>query len=125
MHENEIAKIVVDTAYNLHKQIGAGLVESAYENALAFDLRGKGLKVAQQFSMPFIYIDVKLDVGDRLDLLVEDKLIVEIKSVDLLAPVHYAQTLTYLRLANLKLGLLINFNTKFFKNGIHRLVNGL
>jgi len=125
MHENEIAKIVVNTAYNLHKQIGAGLVESAYENALAFDLRGKGLKVAQQFSMPFIYIDVKLDVGDRLDLLVEDKLIVEIKSVDLLAPVHYAQTLTYLRLANLKLGLLINFNTKFFKNGIHRLVNGL
>ena len=125
MHENEIAKIVVDTAYNLHKLIGPGLLESAYENALAFDLRENGLKVEQQFSMPFIYKDVKLDVGYRLDLLVENKLIVEIKSVDLLAPVHYAQTLTYLRMANLKLGLLINFNTKFFKDGIHRLVNGL
>ncbi len=125
MHENEIAKIVVDTAYNLHKLIGPGLLESAYENALAFDLRENGLKVEQQFSMPFIYKDVKLDVGYRLDLLVENKLIVEIKSVDLLAPVHYAQTLTYLRLANLKLGLLINFNTKLFKEGVHRLVNGL
>ena len=125
MHENEIARIVVDTAYNLHKQIGPGLLESAYEHALTFDLLAKGLKVEQQVAMPFVYKEVKLDVGYRLDLLVENKLIVEIKSVDQLAPVHFAQTLTYLRLSKLKLGLLINFNTKLFKEGVHRLVNGL
>ncbi|GET29354.1 hypothetical protein SD074_15560 [Prolixibacter sp. SD074] len=125
MHENEVAKIIVDTAHAIHKHIGPGLLESAYENALAFDLQEKGLNVLQQHPMPFIYKDVKLDVGYRLDLLVENKVIVEIKSVDSLAPVHFAQTLTYLKLSDLKLGLLINFNTKYFKEGIHRLVNNL
>ncbi|MCW3805820.1 GxxExxY protein [Plebeiibacterium marinum] len=125
MNENEISRIVVDTAFNLHKQLGPGLLESAYESALAFDLIEKGLKVERQVSMPFIYKQVKLDTGYRIDLLVEKKLVIEIKSVDQLAPVHFAQTLTYLRLSELKLGLLINFNTKLFKDGIHRLVNGL
>ena len=125
MTENEIAKIVVDTAYQIHKDIGPGLLESAYEYAFAYDLNEKGLKVEQQVSMPFVYKGVKLDTGYRLDLLVENKVIVEIKSIEALAPVHFAQTLTYLRLSELKLGLLINFNTKYFKEGIHRLVNGL
>ena len=125
MTENELAKVVVDTAYQIHKNIGPGLLESAYENALSFDLRERGLIVEQQVSMPFIYKEVKMDVGYRLDLLVEGKLIVEIKSVEALAPVYYAQTLTYLKLSDVRLGLLINFNTKYFKEGVHRLVNRL
>ncbi len=125
MHENEIASIVVDTAFNLHKQVGPGLLESAYEHALKYDLQERGLDVQSQVSMPFEYKGIKLYVGYRLDLLIENKLIIEIKSVEQLAPVHFSQTLTYLRLSNLKLGLLINFNTKLFKHGIHRLVNGL
>ena len=125
MNENEISRIVVDTAFNLHKQIGPGLLESAYESALAYDLIEKGLNIERKVPMPFIYKEVKLEIGYRIDLLVEKKLIVEIKSVDQLAPVHFAQILTYLRLSELKLGLLINFNTKLFKDGIHRLVNGL
>lgn len=125
MHENEIAKIIVDTAFAIHRQIGPGLLESAYENALAFDLREKGLKVVQQSPMPFVYKKVKMDVGYRLDLLVEDKVIIELKAVETLAPVHFAQTLTYLKLSDLRLGLLINFNTKLFKSGIRRIVNNL
>jgi len=112
MTENELAKVVVDTAYQIHKNIGPGLLESVYEDALSFDLRERGLIVEQQVSMPFIYKEVKMDVGYRLDLLVEGKLIAEIKSVDALASVHYAQTLTYLKLSDVRLGLLINFNTK-------------
>jgi GxxExxY protein len=123
--ENEIAKIVVDTAFHLHKMVGPGLLESAYEQALKFDLEERGLEVKSQVAMPFHYKGVKLDVGYRIDLIVERKLIVEIKSVEQLAPVHFAQTLTYLRLSEIKLGLLINFNSKLLKDGISRLVNGL
>ncbi|MBK3518021.1 GxxExxY protein [Carboxylicivirga marina] len=125
MTENEIAQIVVDTAFHLHKAIGPGLLESAYEHALKYDLEERGLNVQSQVAMPFEYKGVKLDVGYRIDLLVEDKLVVEIKSVEQLAPVHFAQTLTYLRLSDIKLGLLINFNSKLLKDGMHRLVNGL
>ncbi len=125
MTENEIAKVIVQTAFDLHKSMGPGLLESVYENALAFDLRGKGLQVEQQIPMPLIYKEVKFDVGYRLDLLVEKKVIIELKSVELLAPVHYAQLLTYLKLSDLKLGLLINFNVKLLKDGIHRIVNNL
>ena len=110
---------------NIHKIIGPGLLESAYENALAYDLNEMGLRVRQQVSMPFIYKKIKLDAGYRIDLLIEEKVIVEIKSVEALAPVHFAQTLTYLRLSGLKLGLLINFNTKMLKDGLHRLANNL
>jgi GxxExxY protein len=125
MHENEISTQIIKTAIELHKKFGPGLLESPYENALAYDLRESGLIVRQQVPIPFIYKDIKLDVGFRLDLLVNEKVIVEVKSIDALAPVHYAQLLTYLRLTNLKLGLLINFNSKLLKDGIHRVVNNL
>jgi GxxExxY protein len=125
MTENEISNKVIGIAIELHKKLGPGLLESVYENALAYDLRDSGLKVIQQVPMPFEYKEVKLDVGYRLDLLVENKLIIEIKSIETLVPVHYAQLLTYLKLSNIKLGLLINFNTKLLKDDIHRIVNNL
>jgi GxxExxY protein len=105
--------------------LGPGLLESAYENALSYDLKEIGIEVMQQVPMPFVYKEIKLDIEYRVDLLIEKKVIVEIKSVEMIAPVHYAQLLTYLKLSNVKLGLLINFNTKILKDGIHRLVNNL
>ncbi|MCK4699902.1 MAG: GxxExxY protein [Bacteroidales bacterium] len=125
MTENEISYKVIGAAIKLHKQLGPGLLESAYENALSYDLKNIGLEVEQQVSMPFKYKDVYLEVGYRIDLMIENKVILEIKSVDRLASVHFAQTLTYLKLSEKKLGLLINFNEKIIKNGIHRLVNNL
>ncbi len=125
MTENYLSNKIIGIAIELHKKLGPGLLESAYENALAYDLKEIGLDIKQQVSMPFVYKEIKLDIGYRLDLLIEDKVIVEIKSVESLAPVHYAQLLTYLKLSNLKLGLLINFNTKLLKEGIHRIVNNL
>ena len=122
---NNLSYDIIGTAIEIHKSIGPGLLESTYENALAYDLRQKGFKVFQQVPMPFIYKEVKMDVGYRLDLLVEDKIIVEIKSIENLAPVHYSQLLTYLKLSDKKLGLLINFNTKILKQGIHRIANGI
>lgn len=123
--ENEISYKIIGAAIDLHKTIGPGLLESTYENALAFDLRALGLKVDQQIPMPFIYKEVKLEVGYRIDLLVEDKVLIEVKSLENLAPVHYAQILTYLKLSGKKLGLLINFNCKLLKNNVHRIVNNL
>ncbi len=125
MTENEISNRVIGIAIELHKSIGPGLLESAYENAFAHDLRIAGFDVKQQISMPFIYKDVKLDVGYRIDLIVDDKLIIEVKSIEALAPVHFAQTLTYLKLSGLKLALLINFNSKLLKESIHRIVSNL
>ncbi|MEZ5039933.1 MAG: GxxExxY protein [Saprospiraceae bacterium] len=125
MSENELSYKIIGAAMELHKTLGPGLLESVYEAALAYDLRELGIEVKTQVSMPLIYKDVKQDVGYRIDLLVENKVIIEIKSVENLAPVHFAQTLTYLKLADKKLALLINFNTKLLKDGIHRLVNGL
>ena len=125
MTENELSNKIIGTAIKLHKQLGPGLLESAYENALAHDLKEIGFEVMQQMSMPFVYKEIKLDVSYRLDLLVEKKVIIEIKSIEMLSPVHFAQLLTYLKLSKLKLGLLINFNTKLLKDGIHRVVNNL
>ena len=125
MHENEITHKIIGAALEIHKNIGPGLLESAYESALVCDLIELGLNVKQQVPMPFIYKGIKQDVGYRLDLLVEDKVIIEIKSIEKLAPVHYAQTLTYLKLSDLKVALLINFNCKLLKENIHRLVNNL
>lgn len=125
MTENELSYRIIGTALEIHKTLGSGLLESAYEAALAFDLRQQGLFVKTQAPMPFVYKEVKQDIGYRLDLIVENKVIVEVKSVENLAPVHFAQTLTYLKLAYKKLALLINFNTKVLKNGIHRIVNKL
>lgn len=125
MTENEISYQIIGIAMELHRNIGPGLLESAYENAIAFDLREAGLEVKQQIPMPFIYKEVQLEIGYRIDILVENKVLIEIKSVENLAPVHFAQTLTYLKLSGIKLGLLINFNNKLLKNGIHRIVNNL
>jgi len=125
MTENELSYKIIGVALEIHKNIGPGLLESAYENALAFDLKEMGYEVKQQVPMPFIYKDVKQDVGYRIDLIVENKVLIEIKSVENLAPVHFAQTLTYLKLSGLKLGLLVNFNTKTLKEGIHRIANNL
>jgi len=123
--ENEISYKIIGCAIDLHKTLGPGLLESVYEAALAYDLKEIGLNVQTQVPMPLVYKEVKQDVGYRLDIVVENKLILEIKSVENLAPVHFAQTLTYLKLSGLKLGLLINFNTKILKEGIHRIVNNL
>lgn len=125
MDENKLSYEIIGTAMALHQALGPGLLESAYEAALAFDLRAAGLKVQTQAPMPLVYKDVKLDVGYRIDLLVEDKVVIELKSIEHLAPVHFAQTLTYLKLSEKKLALLINFNNKLLKDGIHRLVNNL
>jgi len=125
MRENELSYKVIGIALELHKNLGPGLLESTYECALKYDLEGTGLNVIQQVPMPFIYKEIKMDVGYRLDLVIEDKLILEIKSIENLAPVHFAQLLTYLKLSDKKLGLLINFNTKLLKDGIHRIVNDL
>lgn len=125
MTENEISYKVIGAAIELHKNLGPGLLESVYENALAYDLREAGLDVKQQIPIPLIYKEVNMDNGYRLDLLIENKVIIEIKSVESIAPVHFSQTLTYLKLSNTKLGLLINFNTDKLKDGIHRIVNNL
>ena len=125
MTENEISYKIIGAAIELHKTVGPGLLESAYENALAFDLREMGLEVNQQVPMPFVYKNVKQDIGYRIDLVVNSKVIIEVKSIENLAPVHYSQTLTYLRLSGMKLGLLINFNSKMLKDNIHRIVNNL
>ena len=125
MHENDISYQCIGAAIEVHKNVGPGLLESAYENALVYDLKLMGFDVQQQVAMPFVYKEVKLDVGYRIDLLINNKVIIEVKSVEVLAPVHYAQLLTYLRLSGMKLGLLINFNAKILKNNIHRIVNNL
>jgi GxxExxY protein len=123
--EDELSYKIIGAAIHLHKSIGPGLLESAYEHALANDLRELGFDVKQQIPMPFIYKDVNLEVGYRIDLMVNGKVIIEVKSIESLAPVHFAQTLTYLRLSELKLALLINFNAKILKSNIHRIVNRL
>ena len=125
MDENGLSRIIIGMAIELHKNIGPGLLESAYENALAFELRQKGLDVKQQQSVPFIYKDVRQDIGYRIDMLINNKVIVEVKSTEKLAPVHFAQVLTYLKLSGYKLGLLINFNAALLKGNIHRIVNNL
>ena len=109
----------------LRKNIGPGLLESAYENAFTYDLRQLGLHVKQQLPVPFVYKEVQMEIGYRIDLLVENKVVVEIKSVETIAPVHFAQALTYLKLADNRRGLLINFNSKVLKENIHRIANNL
>ena len=125
MRENELAKIVVDASLKVHKALGPGLLESVYQAVLSHELRQRGLSVDTEVSIPIIYDQLKLETGFRADLIVEGCLLVELKSVEQISPVHKKQVLTYLRLANIKLGLLINFNEELIKNGIHRVVNGL
>lgn len=124
MDENEISKIVFESALKIHKVLGPGLLESAYEECLFYELKKYDLKVEKQKQLPLIYEEVRLDVGYRIAIIIEDKFIVEIKSVEALTDVHLAQLLTYLRLSNCKLGLLINFNVSLLKNGVRRVING-
>ena len=120
---NHITEMIIGAAIEVHRALGPGLLESAYETCLAFELAQCSLKVEQQKPLPVVYKEVKLDCGYRLDLLVEKAVIVEVKSVDHLAPIHQAQLLSYLKLFGCKVGLLINFNVKMLKNGIIRVVN--
>ena len=122
--ENEIAKIVFESGLQIHKTLGPGLLESAYEECLYFDLVNAGLEVEKQKSLPLIYKEIKLDAGYRVDFLIENKVIVEIKSIETLHPIHTAQVLTYLKLAECKLALLINFNVSLFKDGVKRIIRG-
>ncbi len=125
MNENEIAKIIVDAAFQIHKRLGPGLLETVYEVVLAHDLKRRGLKVKRQVPVAIIYDDIKFDEGFRADLIVEEKVIVELKSVEKVSPVHKKQLLTYLKLADKRLGLLINFGSELIRDGISRVVNGL
>jgi len=125
MTENEISKIIFDCALKVHKTLGPGLLESAYEECLFYELGKTDLKIEKQKPLPLIYEDVKLEVGYRVDIIVENKVIIEIKSVEALNDVHLAQILTYLKLSDCKLGMLINFNVTLIKNGIKRVVNNL
>ncbi len=125
MSENEISKIIVDACYRIHSQLGPGLFESVYEKILFIELEKAGLKVFSQVTIPVIWDNIQIDQGFRADLIVNYKVIVEIKSVEAISPVHHKQLLTYLRLSDMKLGLLINFNEKLIKEGITRIGNNL
>ncbi|MBC8199052.1 MAG: GxxExxY protein [Desulfobacterales bacterium] len=125
MTENEIAKIIVDVAFQVHKRLGPGLLESVYEVILAYELKKRGLIVKRQVPVPIVFDEIKFDEGFRADLIVEEKVIVELKSVEKVSRVHKKQLLTYLRLADKRLGLLINFGTELIRDGISRVVNGL
>ncbi|MDA3890737.1 MAG: GxxExxY protein [Salinivirgaceae bacterium] len=121
--ENELSKIIIGCAIEVHKQLGPGLLESAYQECLYYELNQAGLIVQKEKPMPIVYKEVKLDHGYRIDLLVEERIVIEIKTVGILNEVHTAQVLTYLKLGNYKLGLLLNFHVSVLKNGIKRLIN--
>ncbi len=124
MTENEISNKVIEIAIEIHKALGPGLLESAYKECMYYKIKKSGLYVEKEKPLPLFYEEVKLDCGYRIDLLVENKLVIEIKSVDAINDIHLAQTLTYLKLGNFRLGLLINFNVILLKNGIKRVING-
>lgn len=117
-----ISERIIGAAIQVHRELGPGLLESAYEACLFFELNDQGLSVERQKALPVVYRDVHLDCGYRIDLLVEDKVIVELKAVEMITPIHKAQLLSYLKLSGCQLGLLINFNVKLLRSGIHRLV---
>ncbi len=119
---NQITQEILDSAFKVHTSLGPGLLESAYKACLAYELRKKGLKVEEEKPIPLIYEEVKLDCGYRLDLLVENAVILELKTADAFTDVHFAQILTYLRFADKKVGLLINFNVKSLRDGIKRFI---
>ncbi|HOR40606.1 MAG: GxxExxY protein [Bacteroidales bacterium] len=122
MEFDSITKEIIGSAIEVHRQLGPGLLESAYEECLVYELQQRGYKVERQKPVPVVYKDIKLDYGYRIDILVEDKILLELKSVDALAPVHEAQLLTYMKFSAIKIGLLINFNVTVLKNGIKRYV---
>lgn len=125
MTENEISKIILDISFDLHTKLGPGLFESVYEEILVYELENYGLNIKRQKAIPVIWEELKMEVGFRADIIVEDKVIIEIKSIEALAPIHYKQLTTYLKITGLKLGLLINFNEYLLKDGIKRIANKL
>ncbi|MFT4060913.1 MAG: GxxExxY protein [Edaphocola sp.] len=125
MTENELSKLILDVSFKLHKQYGPGLYESVYEELFAYEWTKNGIPYLRQHPIPLIHESIRMEVGFRADIIIDRKVIVELKSVEKLADVHFKQLLTYLKLSGLKLGLLINFNTAFLKDGIHRIVNNL
>jgi GxxExxY protein len=125
LHENPISKEIVDAAFKIHTKLGPGLLESVYETILAYELKKRGLHVERQLPVPIVWEDIQFEEGYRLDLMVEDKVLVEVKSVEAVVPVHKKQLLTYLRLMDKRLGLVINFNEELIRDGISRVVNGL
>ena len=125
MTENQIATIVVDSALKIHRALGPGLLESVYEITLAYELNQRGLQALRQQGVPLIYEEIKFKVGFRPDIIIDSKFIVEVKSIEALAPIHRKQLETYLRLTGMHLGLLINFNVELIKHGIQRVVNRL
>jgi len=125
MTENELAKIIVNTCFKIHTKLGPGLLESVYEEILFFELQEKGISIERQKSKPLTWKNTKMNTGFRADLIADNKVIIELKSVESIAPVHKKQLLTYLKITNLKLGLLINFNEALIKDGITRIVNNL
>jgi len=125
MNENELSRMIIGISIDIHHALGPGLLESAYKECLFYKIKKVGLYVEKEKPMPLIYGEVKLDFGYRIDILVERKLVLEIKSVDALNEVHFAQTLTYLKLGSYKLGLLMNFNVSLLKDGIRRIANSI
>lgn len=125
MNENEISKILVDCCFKVHTELGPGLLESVYEEVLSYEIIKRGLNLDRQKGIPVVYDDIKMELGFRADIIVENKVIVELKSIEAIAPVHTKQLLTYLRLTGFKLGLLVNFNEALIKDGIKRIVNNL
>ncbi|WP_145857272.1 GxxExxY protein [Pedobacter suwonensis] len=125
MNENELSRIVIGLAIDVHNALGPGLLESAYKECLFYKIDHAGFQVEKEKIMPLVFEDVRLECGYRIDILVENKLVLELKSVEMLNDVHLAQTLTYMKLGNYKLGLLMNFNVSRLKDGLKRIVNGL
>lgn len=123
--ENDISKVILDISFDIHTKLGPGLFESVYEEILIHELENYGLSVKKQQGIPVIWNELRMEVGFRADIIVENKVIIEIKSIEALAPIHYKQLTTYLKITGLKLGLLINFNEYLLKNGIKRIANQL
>ena len=125
LNENDISRLVVDLCFKIHKQYGPGLFESVYEEIFCYEWNKNEIPILRQHPIPLIHESIKMEAGFRADVIIDNKVIVELKSIETLAPVHFKQVQTYLKLANCKLGLLINFNVPLIKDGIHRIVNNL
>jgi len=125
MNENELSARIIGKALDVHRIVGPGLLENVYKECLFYELKKSGIYVVKEKPVPFVYEGIQLDCGYRIHILVEDKVVIEVKSIDLLTQIHFAQILTYLSIGDYKLGLLINFNVVLLKNGIKRVVNGL
>ncbi|RLJ32415.1 GxxExxY protein [Chryseobacterium sp. 7] len=125
MTENELSKVVFETGLKIHKKLGAGLFEHVYEECMFYELTKSGIHVEKQKLLPIVYEDLRIENAFRLDMIIENKVILEIKAVDYISPTHKAQLLTYLKMSNCKLGMLLNFQSDVFKNGVIRIVNNL